>query len=143
MKIARNVAFLILAYVGTVIAFEAFLGLVQPRLKADSSDARDVTIVITTTGADGSTQDRVVTPLDDDGRLYVSANHWPRSWYRRALENPQVRVTRDGETRDHRAVPVPASDEEHGRLQREHPHPAWFRFLTGFPPRRFLQLEPR
>ncbi len=30
-----------------------------------------------------------------EGRLYVSANQWPRRWYHRALENPRVGVTVD------------------------------------------------
>ena len=53
------------------------------------------TIVITTTDADGTPHDRVVSPLDDDGMLYVAANHWPRAWYgaatsRAVLKNPCI-----------------------------------------------------
>jgi hypothetical protein len=72
------------------------------------------TIVVTTTDADGESHERVLSPIDDDGRLFVAANHWPRAWYHRALENPEVRVTRNGETTDSRAVPV--SEEERERL---------------------------
>ena len=63
--------------------------------------------------------------------------------YKRALENPQLRVTNAGETKDYLAVPIAAPGDEHDRLVREHPHPVWFRFLTGYPPRRFLRLEVR
>jgi hypothetical protein len=143
MKSVRMIGVMMFAYVGLVVAFEAYLGLVQPRFDTDDFGSWDATIVITTTGADGSTQDRVVVPMETDGYLYVSANHWPRSWYKRALENSEVRVTNAGETESYMTVPVPASGEEHDRLEREHPHPVWFRFLTGFPPRRFLRLEPR
>ena len=85
--------------------------------------------------------DRVVSRLDSGGRLYVSANHWPRAWYERALANPEVRATVDGEIRDYRAVSVTGA--EHDRVQGEHPHAVAFRIVTGFPPRRFLRLDPR
>ena len=38
------------------------------------------TIVITTADADGEPHERVLSPVDSDGRLFVSANHWPRAW---------------------------------------------------------------
>ena len=98
------------------------------------------TIVITTTDADGESHERVLSPIDDEGRLFVAANHWPRDWYEQALENPEVLVTIDGETGPYLAVP--ATDEEHERVNAENPHSFWFRFVTGFPPRYFLRLEP-
>jgi hypothetical protein len=99
------------------------------------------TIVITTTDADGTSHDRVLSPIDDGAQLFVAANHWPRAWYRRALENPNVKVTRDGETSDHLAVPV--SEAERERLFEEHGFP-WLAYLfTGFAPREFLRLDPR
>jgi hypothetical protein len=33
--------------------------------------------------------------------------------------------------------------EEATRIDAEHPHPAWFRFVTGYPPRKFVRLDPR
>ncbi|MBW2668260.1 MAG: nitroreductase family deazaflavin-dependent oxidoreductase [Deltaproteobacteria bacterium] len=84
------------AHTGCMTAFAAF----QPE------NIGGATIVITTTGADGESYDRVLSPIDDDGQLVVAANHWPRAWYHRALENPDVRVTREGEITDYRAVPV-------------------------------------
>jgi hypothetical protein len=83
----------------------------------------------------------VVSPIDDDGQLLVAANHWPRAWYHRALENPDVRVTRKGETADYRAVPV--SEEERTRLLGESGFPRVAYFFTGFAPRQFLRLDPR
>jgi hypothetical protein len=133
MKAVRILVFAFLAYVGIVVLFESFLGLVQPRPAS--------VIVITTTGADGNAQDRVVTPIRDGGQLYVSANHWPRSWYNRALNNPDVEVTEDGQKHAYRAVPVTGA--EHDRLAVEHAHSVGFRILTGFPPRYFLRLDPR
>ena len=116
---------------GCMTAFSAF----QPE------NLGGETIVITTTDADGEPHDRVVTPLDVDGRLFVAANHWPRAWYRRALEHPDVRVTRGGETTAYRAVPV--GEEERERLLEEPGFP-WLAYVfTGFAPREFLRLDPR
>ena len=97
------------------------------------------TIVITTIDADGESHERVLSPFDYDGRLFVSANHWPRAWYRRALANPDVGVTRDGETRKYLAVPV--SEQERERLLDESGFPKVAYVFTGFAPRQFLRLE--
>lgn len=129
MKIA---ALALLAYVGLVGAFEGLIGVIQPRAGE--------TLVITTFDPDGTPHERVVSRLESGGRLYVAANHWPRAWYRRALENPRVRVTVGGETGEYLAVAV--TEEERQRLEREHGLGPVFRFLTGFPPRRFLRLDP-
>jgi hypothetical protein len=77
----------------------------------------------------------------NDGRLFVAANHWPRAWYHRALENPEISVTRNGETTDYRAVPV--SQEERVRLLDESEFPLVAYVFTGFAPRQFLRLDPR
>jgi hypothetical protein len=133
MKGVKIAVIVFLAYVGVVAAFESLLGILQP------SNAS--TIVITTLGADGAAQDRVVSPIEDGGQLYVSANHWPRSWYKRALANPDVYVTVGDEKKAYRAVPVTGA--EHDRLSVDHAHGIGFRILTGFPPRYFLRLDPR
>jgi hypothetical protein len=99
------------------------------------------TIVLETTDADGTSHERVLSPIDHDGQLFVAANHWPRAWYHRALDNPDVRVTRDGHTADYRAVPV--SEEERERLLDESGFPLIGYFFTGFAPRQFLRLDPR
>ena len=119
------------AHTGCMTAFAAF----QPE------NIGGATIVITTTGADGESYDRVLSPIDDDGQLVVAANHWPRAWYHRALENPDVRVAREGEITDYRAVPV--SEEERERLLDESGFPLVAYVFTGFAPRQFLRLEPR
>jgi len=133
MKLWKILAALAVLYVGVVVAFEALLGWYQPQ--------GGNTVVITTTDDAGQTRDRVVSRLDSDGRIYVAANHWPRAWYRQVLEHPAVQVTIDGERADYSAVPV--TPEEHERLQAEHPHSLGFRVLTGFPPRRFVRLDPQ
>ena len=97
--------------------------------------------VSSTTAADGAANDRVLSPLKSNGQLYVAANHWPRAWYNRALENPNVQVTLDGEKGDYLAVPV--TGEEHDRVNGDNSAGMMFRILTGFPPRYFVRLDPR
>lgn len=133
MKAVKIIAILILVYVGLVVAFESLLGYFQP--------AGQGTLVITTTAEDGSTSDRVVSRLESHGKLYVAANHWPRAWYRQALENPNVSVTVDGTKTAYLAQPV--SGDEHDRVDDDNPVGPGFRFLTGFPPRYFVRLDPQ
>jgi hypothetical protein len=129
----KIIVIVVLVYVAIVAAFESLIGFLQP--------AGGSTLVLTTFDPDGAPHDRVLARLDTDGKIYVSANHWPRSWYRRALRNPDVEATIDGEKKNYRAVPVTGGEDE--RVEREHPHGFGFRFLTGFPPRYFIRLDPR
>ncbi len=131
MKVVKLIAILFLVYVGIVVVFESLLGYFQP---AGS-------LVITSTDEDGNSRDRVLSRLESNGRLYVAANHWPRAWYNRALENPQVQAAMDGKKAAYLAVPV--ADEEHDRVNTDKPLGIVIRILTGFPPRYFLRLEPR
>ena len=133
MKAAKIIAILFLVYIGIVVAFESLLGYLQP--------AGQGTLVITTKDEDGGTHDRVLSRLESNDQLYVAANHWPRAWYNRALENPQVQATIDGEKAAYLAVPV--TDEEHDRVNGENSHGMVFRIVTGFPPRYFVRLDPR
>lgn len=133
MKALKIVGIAVLAYVGIVVAFESLIGYFQPTAGS--------ILVITTFDRDGTPHDRVVSRLESDGQLYVAANHWPRAWYNRALKNPKVQVTLDGERSDYRAVPVTGA--EHDRVDSEHSLGAMFRILTGFPPRYFVRLDPR
>jgi hypothetical protein len=99
------------------------------------------TIVISTTDSEGKTFERVLSPIDVHGQLFVAANHWPRAWYRRALANPNVSVTRGGKTTDYLAVPV--TEQERERLVDEPGFPLLAYVFTGFAPREFLRLDPR
>jgi hypothetical protein len=132
VRAVRILLILFVVYVGIVIAFESLIGFFQP--------AGEGTIVITTTDDEGSPHDRVVSSVRSDGKLYVSANHWPRAWYEQALANPKVEVTVDGQRGAYTAVPVTGA--EHDQLMAEHGHPLVFLILTGFPPRHFLRLDP-
>ena len=131
-RIARTGGIALLAYVGLVVVFETFLGVLQP----ETGD----TIVITTTDADGVSSDRVLGRDFAGGSHYASANHWPRAWYNNALKNPRVQVTMDGTTADYIAVPV--DDEEHERVAAEIGNGIVFKIMVGFAPQRFLRLDP-
>jgi hypothetical protein len=132
MKALKIVVTVVLVYLGIVVAFESLLGYFQPTSGA--------TLVITTFDGDGTPHDRVVSRLESDDQLYVAANHWPRAWYNRALENPEVHITMDGERGDYRAVPI--AGVEHDRVDSENSLGVVFRILTGFPPRYFIRLDP-
>jgi F420H(2)-dependent quinone reductase len=133
MKALKIAAVVASVYVAIVVAFESLIGYLQPTAGS--------TLVITTFEGDGTPHDRVVSRLEAAGQLYVAANHWPRAWYNRALENPEVQVTLDGEKGDYRAVPVTGG--EHDRVDGENSLGVVFRILTGFPPRYFVRLDPR
>jgi len=133
MKVSRIFAIVVVIYVGVVVAFESLIGFLQPTAGS--------TLVITTFDQDGTPHDRVVSRLGSDGHLYVAANHWPRAWYERTLRNPEVKVMLDGAARDYRATPVTGLERD--RVDRENSLGVFFRILTGFPPRRFVRLDPR
>jgi hypothetical protein len=133
MKAAKIVAIVVVAYVGIIVAFESLIGYFQP---ADES-----TLVITTFDGDGVPHDRVLSRLGSNSQLYVAANHWPRAWYNRVLEKPEVHVTLDGEKGDYRAVPV--TGVEHDRVAGDNSPGVVIRILAGFPPRYFVRLDPR
>ena len=132
MKLVKILVIAAVVYVGIVVLFESLLGWVQP--------AGGGTVVITTYDPDGTAHDRVVSRIDHEGKLFIAANHWPRAWYHRALEHPEIRVTRGGETTDYRAVPV--SEQERERLLDESGFPLVLYVFTGFAPRQFLRLDP-
>ena len=117
-------------YVLVVVGFESMLGYTQPENQG--------TLVITTFD-DGEPYDRVVSRIHIDDELYVAVNHWPRLWYWQLLDEPVVRI-RYGDTDDlFRAIPV-EGDQAIQRVDDARPLSLQFRFLTGFPPRHFVQL---
>ncbi len=133
MKAAKRIAFFLLAYAGFVAVFEIQSGYLQRET--------EYTLILTTTAADGTSIDRVLAHLESDGQLYVSAHHWPRAWYNRALKNPKVQVTVDGEKKNYLAVPV--TGEEHVRVDADNRIGIRYRILMGFAPRSLLRLDPR
>jgi hypothetical protein len=133
MKAVKWIVILFVVYVGIVVVFESLIGYFQP--------ANESTLVIATKAEDGSLNERVVSRLESDGKLYVAANHWPRAWYNRVLEEPEVQITLDGNTADYLAVSV--GEEERDRVDGENSLPLPFRILTGFPPRHIVRLDPQ
>ena len=138
MKALKWVGAIVAVYVAFVVAFETlFLGLYQPKLGSTGIPM----LVITTTDHSGVSRERRLARFETDGKVYVSAHHWPRGWYSRALENPNLRVEIDGAAADYVAVPV--EGEEFERVAAEHPLPLPILFLMGFPPpREILRLDP-
>ena len=133
MNPVKIIAIVVVVYVGIVVVFESMLGFFQPQ--------GGTTLMITTKDDAGTPHQRIVARLESNGTLYVAANHWPRAWYRQALKDPHVLVTTNGVDVPYLAVAV--SDAEEARVNSENPHGFLFRFVTGFPPRHFLRLEPQ
>lgn len=138
IKIGKWVGGILAVYVLFVILFETvYLGYMQP-----SFEEGGIPMMLLTTTDDSSTaNDRMLARFETDGKLYASAHHWPRGWYHRAVEFPNVRVTIDGREAAYTAVPV--TGEEFDRVVSEHPLPFPVLFLMGFPPERdILRLDP-
>ena len=133
MKAVKILGVVLALYVAGVFTFESLLGIVQPEA--------DTTFVITTYESDGTPHERVVSRLESGGQLYVAANHWPRAWFARAQENPDVTILHEGATREYRAVSVGGA--EHDRVNADNALGFGFRLMTGFPPRAFLRLDPK
>ncbi len=133
MRAAKLAATLFLVYVGIVVVSELHGAFYQP------TNIGVPLLVITTTAEDGTSNDRILAYMESQGQLFVAATHWPRAWYYRALENPNVQVTLAGEKANYLAVPV--SEEELVRLHAyaEINIPFRIRFLSGFAPWDFLR----
>ena len=124
-----------LAYVGYVIYFETWLGITQPM--------GGRSMIFATFDEDNRRNERVLSLVRIDGRNYIAVNHWPRAWYHRALANPEVEVQMPGTNTfaPYRAVPLEGGELE--RVKGIYTHSFSFRLRTGFPPRRFMRLDPR
>ena len=134
-KALKIILILAAVYVAIVVIFESLLGYYQP--------TNDGTLVISTFEADGEKHDRVLARLTVDDTLYVAVNHWPRAWYWRLQDNPEVEITFEGTTTPYLAVPLDGDSAEYAKVDGEHSLPTFFRILTGFPPRRLMRLDPR
>ncbi len=131
--IAVGVVFL--AYVAYVVNFEVQLGVNQPQ---------GSTSLVIATFSDGNERHQRVLRLEQiDGSNYIAANHWPRAWYKQALDNPNVEVKMPGKDSFELYLAVPLEGAEEERIGEIYSFDFEFRFRTGFPPRYFLRLEPR
>ena len=77
-----------------------------------------------------------------NGENYVAANHWPRAWYRQALDNPnvEVKMARQEQVFPYTAVPLEGAEDD--LLREEYNISFRGRAQMGFPPRYFLRLDP-
>ena len=155
MKAFKWLGIVGVVYVIFVVLFESvFLGMYQPSFEdpegCSNEDGQRTLrrecgipmIVITTTDDKGESRDRMLARFETDGKLYVSAHHWTRGWYKAARKNPNVRGEIQGKVKDYVAVTV--EGEEFERVASEHPLPLPARFLMGFPPpRQILRLDSR
>ena len=139
MSVLTAVGIVAAGYLGVVVAVESLVGYMGRRHARRGVQAGETWLQITAT-VEGEDRSVVVAGVESAGRTYVAANHWPRAWYRRVVENPDVRVTVQGRQAAFRAVPV--SGDERSRVEREYRLPLIVRILTGFPPRAFLRLDP-
>jgi hypothetical protein len=126
---------LLLLYVGYVVRFEINLGVNQPQ--------GSTSLVIATFNDDNERHERVLRLEQIEGSNYIAANHWPRSWYNQALDNPHIEVKMPGTDsfEPYTAVSLEGAEEE--KIRGIYSFGFEFRFRTGFPPRYFLRLEPR
>ena len=131
-KAFKVVLILIGVYVASVAIFESMLGYFQPENQA--------TLVLTTYDAAGEGADRVLVRIEHDGTTYVAVNHWPRQWYRRLLDNNQVRVRFEDMDGAFTASKVPKLEQ--AVIASARPLGLGFRILTGFPARYFVRLTP-
>lgn len=126
-------------YVIFVVIFEAgYLGWMQPSFEG----AGVPMLKLTTTGESGGRNERMLAGFETDGKLYISAHHWPRGWYHRAKAHPNVEVELEGARADYVAVPVTGAEFDH--VAATHPLSFVVRLLMGFPPEReILRLDRR
>ena len=142
MKALKWLGIALGAYVGIVAAFECLVGFFGSRQAASGAALSDERWIVITTKDGDSAKDTVIAGVEREGHLYVAANHWPRGWYHRALANPDVLVRRGAEEKKpYRAIPLEGADRD--QIAQQYALPFAIRFLTGFPPREFLRLDPR
>ena len=139
MSVLAAVGIVAAGYLGIVVAVESLVGYMGRRHARRGVQTGETWLQITAT-VEGKDRSVVVAGVESAGRTYVAANHWPRAWYRRVVENPDVRVTVQGRQAAFRAVA--ARGDERARIKRAYRLPLIVRILTGFPPRAFLRLEP-
>ena len=149
MKAFKWFGYLGLVYIVLVFLFETvILGYNQPSFEDEGGCSEFgqgcgiPMIIITTTDEKGQSSDRMLARFTSaDGKIYVSAHHWPRSWYKEAVKNPNVKGTINGEVRDYVAVPV--EGEEFDMVDRGFPLRLPVKIMMGFPPeRQILRLDP-
>ena len=150
MRVFKWLGVLGLVYIFLVFLFETILlGYNQPSFEDEGGGSGFgqgcgiPMIVITTTDDKGQLTARMLARFNStDGKIYVSAHHWPRGWYKEAIKNPNVKGTIDGEVKDYVAVPIEEGDEFE-MVARGFPLRLPVKIMMGFPPKRqILRLDP-
>lgn len=131
-RIFKILLIVLIVYLFLIVLFESLLGFYQPQ--------QGNTMIITTFADDGEAHERVVSRLDRDGEIFVAVNHWPRAWARRLQRNPDIQMTYQGVTGNYTAVVLTGAEHEQGKI--DFSVPLAFRFMSGFPPRYFIRLDP-
>ncbi len=127
---------LFLFYLVSIVWFEARLGMSQPR--------NSNSLILATFNSDSEERRERVLRLEEiDGEKYIAVNHWPRFWYLRALSNPSVEIALPGQDLFMPYTAVQIEGKELDKVKENYTFDLEFRFRTGFPPRRFLRLDPR
>lgn len=133
MKALKWLGIALVAYVGIVVLFESLIGYFQP--------ANEATLSLTVYEEDGAPHHRVLSRIEREDDIYVAVNHWPRAWFHALQENPNVQVAFGD--RDFAGTAVVVDDPtEITRIKGGRSVPLFFRFLTGFPPRYYVRLDP-
>ena len=149
MKVFKWLGIVAAVYVVLVVLFETvLLGYNQPSFEDEGGcsgfgqGCGIPMIVITTTDDKGQSSDRMLARfVSTDGKIYVSAHHWTRGWYKEAIKNPNVKGEIQGEVKDYVALPVEGDEFEMVALGFPLPLPA--KIMMGFPPKRqILRLDP-
>jgi len=119
------------AYVALVLLAEFAIWKLQPAMEGG------VTVSIDT-DSEGRLE-RHLASYEFDGKLYVSSNHWFRSWYYAAINNPIIELIHNDKTQLRRAVAVTGS--EYQKVKEEYKMGFILRLICGFAPSKFLRLE--
>ena len=122
----------LLAYLAFVLLVECLIWRLQP----DTTGG--VTIHVTDRSA--KQVQRNLAGFEYDNRLYVSSNHWFRHWYKLALDNSSVVITKNGVRRPCKAIVV--AGREQISVSRAYKMGFILRFICGFAPSKFLRLDP-
>ncbi len=127
-------ASIVAAYVALVLIAETLIWRIQPSMDGG------VTLF---TKSDGEEQiERTVYGYKHEGTLYVSSNHWFRSWYHAALKNPDINVLREDSTNPQPYTASAVAGDEHSKVAEGYNMGFFLRFLCGFAPSKLLRLEP-
>ena len=126
-------AYILLGYVGFVAVMEGVIRVAQPDMEGG--------ITLFVPDGQGSVIQRKLAVLEHNEALYISSNHWLRSWYYAVLKNPDVEGIRHGERRAYTVVPI--DGQERADVSQNYNMGFVLRMICGFAPSRFLRLDPR